>query len=182
MTSVLLGDRRGKYRRQGQPRDHKDKAWVRRLEVLASRDGVTRPQATASRALSESRDSFPHHPQKEPLADTLILALCAHKRTCFLPLSMWSSVLLAAWLHMAPSHQHPCLLLRHLPRVKHSMWHILDVQNVHGWPPSLPWAPPHETTLSCSLRTTKAASPICWELATHLVFCRQFSVPLCPSQ
>ena len=46
------------------------------------------------------------------------------------------------------------------------MWHILDVQNVHGWPPSLPWAPSHETTLSCSLQTTEAASSIYWEIAT----------------
>ena len=144
--------------------------------MCTHREESVRTQQKGSHLQAKERDL------RVRLADTLILALCAHKRTCFLPLSMWSSVLLATWLHMAPSHQHPCLLLRHLPRVKHSMWHILDVQNVHGWPPSLPWAPPHETTLSCSLRTTKAASPICWELATHLVFCRQFSVPLCPSQ
>ena len=50
------------------------------------------------------------------------------------------------------------------------MTHPECSQTVHEWPPSLPWAPLHETTLFSSLQTTRAASPIYCELTTCFVF------------
>lgn len=50
------------------------------------------------------------------------------------------------------------------------MAHPRCSQNVHRWPPSLPWTPLHETTLFSNLQTTRATSPIYCELITCLVF------------